>query len=81
MSARQLAIGMALQRLEPEIMNLDRMARLVSAYAGDVVEGPEGASLSEIEADVLLFGIYETQRRATELSARFRKAFRPDPDA
>jgi hypothetical protein len=81
MSCRALAIGHALQELEPDILNLTRLAHLVAEHAGDVILPPRNGQvvLSEKDAEAIQFGIYEMQRRADDIRAKFALAFESAP--
>jgi hypothetical protein len=76
MNARQAAVGKALQELEPAVLDLARMAHLVSEYA----EGcfgridPGIVQMPSDSADALLFGIYDIDRRIRDLREAYELA-------
>ena len=67
LSDEQRAIGKALRALEPEVMDLALMARLVANYAQEWLSNPAGASFSAEDAETLLFGIYQVSGRARDI--------------
>lgn len=83
MSARELAIGFALQELGPEVTDLMRMARLVSAFASDELSGPVGGvhTVPYDDMETLMFGIADIHRKAKALNEAFERAFSEAPAA
>lgn len=81
MSARQIAIGKALQQLEPDVLDLARMSHLVSEHAEGRIRAIDGdyVRLPAVDADALLFGVYDIDRRVRALKAAFDQAFREAP--
>ena len=81
MSARQIAIGKALQGVEPEVHELALMARLVANYAGEWFADEGDITLSRDDAEALLFGILQISGMARSLRAKYRAAFKNAPEA
>jgi hypothetical protein len=81
MTARQIAIGKALQELEPEVHDLARMARLVANYAGEWLGDEGDITLGREDAEALLFGIFQISGMARSLRAEYQAAFKNAPEA
>ena len=81
MSARQIAIGKALQELEPAVLDLARMAHLVSEHAESAIGAisSDGVRLAAADADALLFGVYDIDARIRALKEAFDQAFKGVP--
>jgi hypothetical protein len=81
MSDRQIAIGKALQELEPEVHDVARMARLVANYAGEWFADEGDVMLGREDAEALLFGIFQLSGMARSLRAKYQAAFKDAPGA
>lgn len=79
--SRQIAIGRALQELEPEVLDLARMSHLVSEHAEGAIGAIRGEYISMLaaDADSLLFGVYDLDRRVRDLRDAFELAFKTAP--
>lgn len=80
MSARQIEIGRALQELEPEVIDLAIMARLVANYATEWISSDKPVVLAPDDAEALLFGILQLSGRARDLRKGYAVAFGRPPD-
>lgn len=75
--SRQIAIGKALQDLEPAVLDLARMSHLVSEHTEGAIGTIRGEYISMLaaDADTLLFGVYDLDNRIRALKEGFEQAF------
>lgn len=82
-TARSLAIGRALQELEPDLMDIVRLSHLVSAFLQEGVGRSENGihmiSVADIEA--LVFGVCDIDLKLRRLGEAFDRAFEEAPAA
>ncbi len=82
MSARKIAIGKALEELEPAVLDLVRMSHLVCGHAEHWIASRDdhgGPQLPAPVADALLYGIYEIDAQLRKLEAGFATALKAPP--
>lgn len=80
MSARQIAISNALQELEPDVMDLARMAHLVASLVGDLVDAGDAQCAGD-DMEAISFGVFQLRKLTAELRDAYQAAFRSAPPA
>lgn len=80
MSAQQIEISKALQELEPDVIDLAIMSRLVANYATEWLSSAEPVVIDSGDAEALLFGVLQLSSRARAIRQAYAAAFGRAPD-